>query len=281
MKQYDDINQNKSKGAVQPIPEPEKKTLNYDIGLEIGVKQRSQMSYDINKEKRKKRNAKIAGVILSVGVVVAGGIFAISNGYIDVKQIASTVATIIPDKQEVYDEDKPVVGEDNDNFVDPFKSQEGISFIPVGGSDVVYINDTDTLIFKSDSTNAENNVVIEFSVKNASTGQYCCDEFVYGGKALEWIPSTYLKEKGVEYTLGITQTAFKSNDLTTPIGSYYSELTICIGEKSTESEIVSVEQIETEVSNEQNEQIDATEINTEESDITSENSTEISDDIAE
>lgn len=279
MKQYDGINQNK---APEIIPEPEKKTRNYDIGLEIGVKQRSQMSYDIKKEQRKKRNAKIAGLILSVGVVVAGGVFAISNGYIDVKQITSTVATIIPEKQKNNDVNKPVVGEGDGVFADPFKSQEGISFIPVGGADVVYINDTDTLIFKSDSVNADNNVVIEFSVKNASTGQYCCDEFVYGGRALEWAPGTYLKEKGVEYVLGITQTAFKADDLTTPIGSYYSELKICIGEKSAESGIANIVTTETEIVDDiTNEEMGEQGIDTEEPTVETENSTEISDDIVE
>lgn len=274
MKQYDGINQNKSKESVQPVPEPEKKTLNYDIGLEIGVKQRSQMSYDINKEKRKKRNAKIAGMILSIGVVVSGGIFAISSGFIDINQIKSTVASIIPEKNVADDENKPVVGDDNDALADPFKSQEGISFIPVGSANVVYINDTDTLIFKSDSLNEKNDVVIEFSVKNASTGQYCCDEFVYGGKALEWMPGTYLKERGVEYILGITQTAFKSDDLTTPIGSHYSELTVCIGEKQIEPNVIEPDVVEiTPVE-------DVTNLNENEL-IETDTNTEISDDIEE
>lgn len=221
MKQYDNIN---TKENIKP----EKKQRSYDISAELGIKQKpakeetvkqdvvkSSREYDIKSASKKKRIKFPVIIFIVVILLLAIAVGLIYTGYIDVNPaLEQYVPNIAAEKENVSSEEDLEIHSYDDMFMS------------ITSSELLELTADDTLIFQANSSNADKGIDIEFTIENITTGEYYCDNMVFGDGSFEWKPSDYIHEKNVEYKIGINQRAFKSNDLSTSIGSYYSTIII-------------------------------------------------------
>lgn len=227
MKQYDGINQNKS----------EKKLRSYDISSELNIKsepEKKMKTYDFKSETSHeydlippKKSNKPLRVFMAVLAILLCGVFGLSYaGYINldkyISQAKSYIASTNTDKN----------ADNNNNTVnDSDNSDSEISdtmFTHFDNSTSIELEEGQTLDFSPDASNAKKDISIEYSIIDVDTDSYYCDEIVPAGNVFKWNPSDYIHDFDSEHKIGITQTAYYSNDTTTPIGTYYSELTINI-----------------------------------------------------
>lgn len=220
MKQYNDIN---TKENVEL--KPEKKQRSYDVSSELGIKQepiKSSREYDINKDSKKKSRMKIPIILFIIIILLFSASAALVYfGYIDMNFMLDNNTSHANTEDAGVSEPEPS-NDDDDLEIRPYDDM----FTFIDGSEVLVLSTDETLIFKSNPSNSGNGISVEFVIKDATTGEYYCDDTISGDGSFEWKPSDYIHDTNVEHVIGISQKAFKSDDLSTSIGSYYSTITI-------------------------------------------------------
>lgn len=218
MKQYNDINTKKNVEL-----KPEKKQRSYDISSELGIKQepiKSSRKYDINKDSKKKSHKILIILFIMIILLFSASAALMYFGYIDVNSILNNNNILHTDTENSG------VSESSNDDDDLKISQCNDMFTFIDGSEVITLGADETLVFRSNPSNTGKGISIEFIIKDTSTGEYYCDNTISDDGSFEWKPSDYIHDTNVEHVIGISQKAFKSNDLSTPIGSYYSTITI-------------------------------------------------------